>query len=182
MIIDNFLSDFERLRIYSLVCEFTDQKSPVDGVIYPLICMDIPVDIEAAILNRLELALGRPAENPFMFMRQSPKGTPVPHEVHSDKSMGKFSLMLYIQNHPDGGTSFLHHKESGIAFNPKSQELVDIVVADQNNRDAWVIDEKAQMVENRGVLFEADRLHRAEPPGGFGEGEEARVVLTCFFS
>jgi hypothetical protein len=81
-----------------------------------------------------------------------------------------------------GGTSFLSHRSLGIAYHPELPEAVAVVEADQNNAPAWKVREVAAMKPNRAVIFDAARLHRAEPVGGFGDTpENTRVVLTCFF-
>jgi hypothetical protein len=182
MIIDGFLGSFEELKRASQENEFGDVENPYDGVVYPLISRDIPYVVEHEILSKLERALGRPAENHTIFMRRSPKGVNAPHQVHSDISMGKYSMMLYINEGEGAGTSFVKHNRTGIAYNPADEHFVRIVNTDQKKIDAWEIVDFVDAVPNRAFVFEADRLHRAEPVGGFGEGTEARVVLTCFFS
>jgi len=181
MIIDNFLCSFDDLKEHSLRSVFKDEVNPVDKVVYPLICKDIPKNVEIEIYQRLAIYIGDTVKNPVMFMRKSPEGVDCPHQVHSDASMGKFSLMLYLNNH-DGGTSLVRHKETGISYNPENQEYVDIVVNDQNNHEAWEITDMVDMKENRAFIFDSRRLHRSEPIGGFGKEHDSRVVLTCFFS
>lgn len=185
LIIDNFLAEFDALRDYADVAVFEDVVNPIDGVTYPLICADIPEPIKLSMLARLADFKGAEPEQVTMFMRRSPAGVPVPHAVHSDMSMGRYSLMLYLNRFEDcrGGTSFLSHRSSGIAYNPGLPEFADIVVSDQNNAIAWDVRELVTMLPNRALIFDASRLHRAEPVGGFGfTSQDARLVLTCFFS
>lgn len=181
MIIDNFIDSFKELKIASINGNFSDVVNDVDDIAYPLISQDIPKNVQSDILRRLEIVHDRPLKDHIMFMRRSPIGINYPHQVHSDVSMGDYSLMLYINNYP-GGTSLLKHKKSGIAYNPESQEFVDLIVNDGNTPEAWEITEMVHMRPNRAFIFRSDLLHRAEPIGGIGEGAEARVVLTCFFS
>ena len=185
LIIDDFLESFEALREYADTAVFSDVVNPVDGVVYPLICSEIPEGIRAEILAKLEDFKGAPIESPTIFMRRSPAGVPVPHAVHSDMSMGSHSLMVYLNREEDcrGGTSFLSHKATGIGYNPDRPDFAYIVAADQNNHDAWMIRDMIDMKPNRAAIFDASRLHRAEPSGGFGTTpRDMRVVLTCFFS
>lgn len=183
IVIDNFLPEFDELQRYARSAEFTDVVNDFDGVTYPLICAEIPGHLRDGVLR--ELAKLHPElEAPVMFMRRSPKGIPCPHQVHSDASMGTHSLMLYLnaREHCQGGTSFLSHSLSGIAYNPADPLFVGVVVDDQNRPEAWNICDVAEMRPNRAVIFPADRLHRAEPVGGFGDTpDNSRVVLTCFF-
>jgi hypothetical protein len=183
MIQDELLSEssFKKLSLISKLDCFKDEVNPVDGVNYPLICKDIPKEIESEIIQGLGICMDRPVRNPMIFMRKSPKGIDCPHQVHSDCSMGKYSLMLYM-NDGAGGTSFVKHKRSGITYSPEDSEFLDIIHKDQNNADAWEIIDYCPMRPNRAFIFDSRRLHRAEPIGGFGRGKDSRIVLTCFFS
>lgn len=184
IVIDNFLPEFKELQAYAKTAEFTDVANDFDGVTYPLICADIPNHLKLSIFCMIAKHFDVPI-SPTIFMRRSPAGVPCPHQVHSDASMGRHSLMLYLndEEHCEGGTSFLSHKLTGIAYNPELPEAVSVVVADQNNESAWDVRAMVDMKPNRAVIFRADQLHRAEPVGGFGDAPEStRVVLTCFFS
>ncbi|WP_189635871.1 2OG-Fe(II) oxygenase [Pseudomonas chlororaphis] len=185
LIVDDFLPEFEVLREHAERAKFEDVVNDFDGVTYPLICRDIPGLIVESILNKLSNIVGSEILNPTMFMRRSPAGIHCPHQVHSDLSMGRKSLMLYLNHEKDcqGGTSFLSHRDTGISYNPGHPTFAALVVASQNDPDAWDIRDLAEMRPNRAVIFDAARLHRAEPVGGFGSTpQDTRVVLTCFFS
>lgn len=184
LVIDHFLPEFKELQDYSRSAVFTDIVNGFDGVTYPLICADIPEHLKLSIFTLVAKHFAAPV-SPTIFMRRSPAGVHCPHQVHSDASMGRYSLMLYLnaEEHCTGGTSFLSHRATGIAYNPEDPDATAIVVADQNCPYAWDVREIANMRPNRAVIFDAARLHRAEPVGGFGDTpENTRVVLTCFFS
>lgn len=183
VVIDDFLPEFDELQKYAKTATFTDVVNEADGVTYPLICADIPSHLKFAIYSALEKHFHAPVSS-TIFMRRSPAGVHCPHQVHSDLSMGDYSLMLYLNDaeHCHGGTSFLSHRSLGIAYHPELPEAVAVVEADQNNAPAWKVREVTAMKPNRAVIFDAARLHRAEPVGGFGDTpENTRVVLTCFF-
>ncbi len=183
IVIDDFLPEFEELQSYAMTAEFADVVNDFDGVTYPLVCAEIPNHLRVAIIFAVAKHFAFPTDY-VMFMRRSPAGVPCPHQVHSDASMGTHSLMLYLNAEEDceGGTSFLSHRLTGIAYNPELPEAVEIVQADQNRPDAWQVRDMVEMYPNRAVIFKADALHRAEPVGGFGDTpENTRVVLTCFF-
>lgn len=183
LVVDDFLPEFAELQSYAKSAVFTDVVNEADGVTYPLICAEIPADLKFAIYSALEKHFCAPV-SPIIFMRRSPAGVHCPHQVHSDLSMGDYSLMLYLNEpgHCMGGTSFLSHRSLGIAYHPELPEAVIVVEADQNNAPAWKVREMAAMKPNRAVIFDAARLHRAEPVGGFGDTpENTRIVLTCFF-
>ncbi len=181
MIIDDFLKSFNELKEASLICEFKDEVNQIDGVVYPFICKDIPNNVENEVFDNLSEYIGDKVKSPIIFMRKSPHGVSCPHQVHSDASMGDFSLMLYL-NEGNGGTSLVKHNRTGIAYNPESEAFVGIVQSDQNNSDSWAITDMINMKRNRAFIFDSRRLHRAEPVGGFGKEGDSRVVLTCFFS
>jgi len=185
LIIENFIESFSELRSASLNYEFKNEVNHTDGVSYPLICRDIPPRVYEQVMQNLHDLFGRPPKDPVIFMRRSPKGIVVPHIVHSDKSMGDYSLMLYInEESPTGsGTSFVNHVESGVAYSGTSPAFNNIIVADQNKIEAWAVNEHVEMKPNRALIFQASKLHMASPLGGFGKDTKSvRVVLTCFFS
>ncbi len=184
VVIDDFLPEFDELQSYARSATFTDVVNEFDGVTYPLICADIPDHLKLAVFQALANHVGLP-ESITIFMRRSPAGVPCPHQVHSDASMGEYSLMLYLNQEEDcdGGTSFLSHRQTGIAYNPEDPISTSIIVNDQNNDAAWQVREMVEMRPNRAVIFDAARLHRSEPVGGFGDTpDNTRIVLTCFFS
>lgn len=179
--IDDFLSSFGDLKAFEAGAIFDDVPNPYDGVVYPLICQDIPRPIMDEIKANLAEYLGREPSVSASFLRRSPEGVPVPHIAHTDKSMGDYSLMLYLSD-GEGGTAFLRHAESGMMYQPEAQEFVDMAVRDQNNLDAWRVASQTPMKANRACIFDAGLFHCAMPIGGFGEGNSARTVLTVFFS
>lgn len=183
IVVDDFLSEFEELQNYAKTAKFADVVNEFDGVSYPLICADIPSHLRLSIFGAIAKHFA-PPESPTIFMRRSPAGIHCPHQVHSDARMGTHSLMLYLNSEEDceGGTSFLSHIATGIGYAPENPQVIPIIEADQNNRDAWAVREMVDMLPNRAVIFDAERMHRAEPVGGFGDTpENTRVVLTCFF-
>lgn len=181
IIIDNFLESYAELKEKSINGQFEDIKSPADGVTYPLICADIPDSVKSEVQERLETIFNKVSIN-YIFMRKSPQGVPVPHMAHTDNSMGDFSLMLYLNDYPEGGTGLIRHKKTGIAFAPESEDFIAIAQHDQNNPNEWALYDRSVMKENRAAIFDAHLFHCALPVGGFGSGSESRCVLTAFFS
>lgn len=181
MIVDNFLHNFHELVEYAKTAEFKDETNYVDNVVYPLICSEIPEKIKREVAVKLGGFFKTP-KNPIMFMRRSPKDVECPHKAHSDNSMGKYSLMLYMSDEQGYGTSLLNHKKTGAKHTQYSDAIVSKMMEDQNNDDAWEVYQMTYGKPNRAFIFDAHLMHRAEPIGGFGEGANARTVLTCFFS
>lgn len=175
---NNFLeeSTFAHLVNHAREAEFRDVESGIDGVTYPLICTDIPHNV----LQEVGTKLHRKALN-MLFLRRSPAGVPVPNIHHNDASHGRWSLMLYLDDTPGAGTAFCRHVRTGICYAPEDPSLLEELVADSNNQTAWLPMSMCPATPNRGVVFDAGYFHRAEPLGGWGEGTEARTVLTAFF-
>lgn len=180
--IDNFLGSYNELKEYAKTADFRDIVNPVDGVVYPHICDSIPAHIRSEILGRIEFLTKKKPHNITMFMRRSPRSVFCPHIVHNDLSMGDNSLMLYMNDCEDGGTAIVRHWDTGIMYHPSSEHSQNEAVKDQNNPDKWAIFHKFDMKENSAALFDAGLFHCALPIGGFGDGAEARTVLTVFFS
>lgn len=180
--IDNFLGSYNELKEYAKTADFRDIVNPVDGVVYPHICDAIPDNIKSELLERIEFLVKKKPENVTMFMRRSPKGVRVPHIVHNDSSMGAYSFMLYLNTNELGGTAIVRHRESGMMYQPESEEFVNLAVSEQNSPGKWAPYRQFYMKENAAALFDAALFHCAMPIGGFGEGAEARTVLTVFFS
>lgn len=181
VVIDNFLSCFDELKEYSLVCRFGDIVNPADGVVYPHINLGIPSAVLNEIKEKINKIFGAATIN-YAFLRMSPKGAFAPQAVHTDCSMGKYSLMLYLNN-ADGGTAMMAHKASGISQAPMDAAFLAVTTPDKNNIDAWEIIDIAEMKENRAAIFDAKKYHCALPVGGFGESQpESRIVMTVFFN
>lgn len=178
-VFDNFLSFYDELKEYSLIADFKDEVNEVDGVVYPQICKELPRNIERELISRLKHVFGNVSRYK-MFMRKSPEGVSVPHVAHTDISMGKYSAMLYLNN-DNGGTAFLKHVQTGIMYSPGDPDYLKPVVRDQNDQDKWQVMDMVQMQENRCAIFDAGYFHCATPVGGFGQGQNSRTVLTCFF-
>ena len=180
--IDSFLDFPDRLIAYSNRCEFKDEVNPVDGVVYPRICKDIPEEILNDVFFNITHRLGRAPIDPLCFMRQSPKGVPVPHKYHTDNSMGHYSMMIYLQDMPDAGTGLAQHVEMGLIMAPADQGQLEKAIKDCNDDSKWQIYKVAEMVKNKAVIFDSRLFHVALPIGGFGKAQGSRTVFTCFFS
>lgn len=177
---------FAWARQYFDRAPFLDEQSPVDGVTYPLICrLDHKPMFYQAVSYALYRALGNDIKIDYLFARLSPANVPCPHQAHTDESMGKRSLMVYMNRpeHCQGGTELLRHNELGFSTGPCTEEMERVVLRDQNTPAAWTAVHTCPMASNRGFIFDSKLFHRAAPIGGFGGRQDhARLVLTCFFS
>lgn len=185
LIYDGFLDSFYMLRQYANKAEFKDITNPEDGVVYPGICTDIPINVELEINHKLSKVLGRKVHTNYTFMRLSLKDAKCPHQAHNDSSMGKYSLMLYLNDLEDcvGGTSLIRHIITGLDKQPVDEEQYNSWEKDMNTPSMWKPYIMCEMLPNRAFIFDAALMHRAEPVGGFGDNKEnGRLVLTTFFS
>lgn len=182
MIVDNFLHSFGLLKQAATNSEYSGVVNPADGVRYPDITADIPTECLDEIQERLDEVMGRDVDINTIFMRLTSRNThDTPHQAHNDLVMGDYTLLLYLNDGP-GGTSFLKHIETGMDAQPQSEDEYTMWVRDANVPDAWEITDMVYMKENRANIIDADRMHRAEPVGGFGNGAmDGRIVLTAFF-
>lgn len=184
MIIDNFLTTYDQLKEAAVQGKFEGVVNPQDGVLYPDIMIDIPVECLQEVQLRLNEAMGWSVNINTIFMRLTSNNTSgAPHQAHNDSVMGDCTLLLYLNDGP-GGTSFVKHIETGMDAQPETTEEYDAWMRDTNIPEAWEITEMVEMKQNRANIIEADRMHRAEPAGrlGFGNGpKDGRIVLTAFF-
>lgn len=180
-IFDDFLTTYSQLKNSAENGEFKDHANNVDSVVYPLVCPDIPNEVTAEIEKKLNELFGRPIKINTIFMRRSPKGVHVPHQAHTDNSMGRWSMMIYMDDLEGAGTALISHFRTGIAYAPGDNLFINMLGSDIHDSSQWRVDDLIQMKENRAAIFKSHRFHRAEPVGGYGEGIESRVVLTVFF-
>jgi len=183
---------FESLRQFARNANFTTVESPYDGVEYPDLVVEIPpwirVAIGCAIAECMDVDY-RHLKIHTQFFRLTTENTPAaPHGAHNDAIHGEFSAFYYVNDKPENlegiaGTSLLTHKRTGMAYQPRTVEEWEVWNEDTNNYDAWQIDEMVFWEPNRLAIYPAERMHRAEPPGGWGEdASDGRLVLITFFS
>lgn len=191
-VVDGFLPEhlFQQLRDYAHDLEFSGVVSPHDGVEYPDISVEIPTWISAwvksGIAKMMDVSVPS-VEIDTQFWRLTTKATdPAPHGAHNDAIHGKYSAFYYINDKPEGvmaGTSLVSHRNTGLKSQPKSVGEWTVWERESNNYDAWKIDDMIFWEPNRLAIYEADRMHRAEPPDGWGESaKDGRLVLITFFS
>ena len=190
---DAFSPNFAaNIRKFAHGAEFTSVESPYDGVEYPDLVVDIPKWIEVLVRTKIAETLDvdyQSVDIGAQFLRLTTESTPpAPHGAHNDAIHGKYSAFYYINDVPEGlealaGTSLLTHKESGLKAQPHRVEEWQVWQRDTNKYDAWRIDEMVLWQPNRLAIYPAERMHRAEPPGGWGKDQtDGRLVLITFFS
>ena len=184
VIIENFLDDFDSFREHCDEIDYAGQTNPADGVFYPDVSVDIPDKVREEILSKLASLFKSEIKVNLMFLRLSKKGTPCPHQAHTDSAQAGYTFMLYLNREQDcvGGTSLVTHKDTDLYKEPTNSTEWEIWNKDKNNPDEWLIYDMADMRPNRACIFPSALMHRAEPVGGFGDTtKDGRLVLTCFF-
>lgn len=181
IIIDDFLPDFQGWRKWADDLEYAPVENPVDRVSYPGICASVPT---WGMRQRLSMIMGAGVHINTAFLRLSLAGVSVPHYAHTDKVMGQFSLMVYMNRteHCQGGTALIRHAD-GMDMHPSSDEEVSLWERDTNQPERWSAYSLCEMKANRAFIFRADLMHAALPVGGFGDSvSNGRLVLTAFFN
>lgn len=181
--VQNFLSDFDKFNDHVRQLDFTELVNPRDQIAYPDVTNDIPEWVRTEIFDKLSSLHGRHIHEDIMFLRLTNVNTTVPpHQAHTDTVHGTHAFFLYMQDGP-GGTAFVRHKETGMDSDPKTLEEFQAWERDTNDYDAWEIIKMSHMGKNKGVIYNAEDMHRAEPVLGFGEGvEDGRIVLVLFYT
>lgn len=184
LIIDGFLDNAEAFRQYAINESYEGVTSPFDNIHYPDISLKVPPNIEMEIKSKLaERDIG-PITNSTIFMRMSKAGVKAPHQAHTDKIMGDYTLLLYLNKDEDcqGGTDILKHID-GMEVHPTAQEEISLWERDANIPEQWTKTGFCPMKFNRAFVLRSDLFHRSQPLGGFGDTpENSRLVLIMFFN
>jgi hypothetical protein len=184
-VVDSFIPSFDSLRAHADSVDYQGVRNPVDGVVYPGISTDIPASVKEEVICATSTILSTAISPNAIFTRLSLADVPVPHQAHTDSTMGQWSLMLYLNRpeHCKGGTSLVRHRTTGMLSDPRGAAELAIWKTDTNKPEAWEIVQLVPMRPNRAFLFPSHRMHRAEPIGGFGDSpKNGRLVLTMFFN
>lgn len=186
MVVDNFLGDFESVRNWADGAQYKDVANPIDGVVYPGICTDIPEALRNEIHYRLQAVLSGRVDIKTIFARLSLAGVDVPHQAHNDAVMGQFSFMLYLNRpeHCQGGTELVvcAGGDSGMEYGPANETEREEWERWTNWPEMWNQVSMCPMKSNRAFIFDARLMHRALPIGGFGkDAKDGRLVITAFF-
>lgn len=161
---------YEQMEFHARTAPEESILNPVDGVLYPHIIKSIPNEIIREFFPK----------GSTMFFRRSPKGVRAPNRYHNDVSQGSVSVIVYFEDDHEGGTSFVYHKPTGIACAPQRYDDLELLRADSNDLSKWEAHTKIEAKKNRALVYDTRLFHCAEPFGGKGLGESARVVFTVF--
>jgi len=180
IVIDDFLPDFPGWRAWADELRYAPVKNPVDGVEYPGIYTTVPT---FGMRQRLSMIMDAEIRLNALFLRLSLEGRQAPHYAHTDKIMGQFSCMVYLNRpeHCQGGTALVRHR-TGMDSHPRDEHEVSVWQRDTNRPEMWDVYSRCEMRANRAFIFRADLMHAALPLGGFGhDAKDGRLVMTAFF-
>lgn len=122
-------------------------------------------------------------EPTLSFFRKSPKGQAEPNFIHSDRSMGTWTGLLYLTPDPpeDDGTIFWEHVDSGERFDA-SETIDDYATSGLRwlATDDWRAWHRVAAKFNRLLLFTAPYYHSRAIFDNFGDGDTARLVNVTF--
>jgi hypothetical protein len=116
------------------------------------------------------------------FFRRSPKDQAEPNYIHSDRSMGAWTGLLYLTEHPrdDDGTVFWEH-ESGERFDTSpTMDAYAMNGLRWLETDQWKPWYQVSAKFNRLLLFDAPYYHSRAIRENYGEGDSARLVNVTF--
>jgi hypothetical protein len=117
------------------------------------------------------------------FFRQSPAGQREPNYVHTDRDMGEWTAILYLNPTPapGDGTTFWRHIATGATA---SLTRDDVALLDEQRawRDLaqWEPAVRVEAKFGRLVIFPADRFHSRSIQENYGTGEAARLIQVVF--
>lgn len=178
-IYSDFFDNYDEVRDYVYSCDFKNLRNPSDDVVYESTCVNIKPEIKQECQTKLERLVGQKVHIKTLILRKSDKNKKQVGAVHTDTNMAQYNLIVYFND--VGGTSILSHTATGLHSHPKNQEELDIYYRDKYNYTAWMPLSFCPARQNQACILNSSLMHRAEPPVGFGEGLDARMVLVAFF-
>jgi hypothetical protein len=117
------------------------------------------------------------------LLRQSPKGQAEPHYIHTDRSMGDWTAILYLTPSPKAGdgTDFWRHRWSGVTES-RAQSATEMAqeASAWSDQDQWSLRQHVASRFNRVVLFPAEYFHSRALYENYGDGDTARLTQIVF--
>lgn len=181
MILDDFFNAPDAVREVLIAQEMVDYSAS-DGVIYPGI-VDTKMLLEEDIFKKLNQIYDDRVSNLTTFARFSFDHMKPPHWAHSDLNMTQYVGLIYLNPNPPAadGTHCVQHLETGLETHPETEEQMEILLKEGNEKDKWVKTYTCSAKYNRMFILNARYLHAAATKYGKTK-EDARLVLTAFFN
>lgn len=177
IVIDDFLPDFELAKRFIADVEYSDYE--FGGKCYTGVGQ-VTLPVKALI----EREIG-PIKIKHNHLRIGRKDTPLTHYIHTDRYGTEYGFVLCLSA-PDcaSGTAFWTHKETGLERLPEhsSSDMFSYFDGELKKEEGWYINGLVDSVENRAIIFEADKFHSRWPKTlPVESGDKPRIVCTVFF-
>lgn len=175
LVFDEVLNDAEAYRTMALSLpyqSYTLGLATFHGIaLAPPVAADV---VHAAFPDRVPT---------LTFFRQSPAGQQEPNFIHSDRSMGEWTALLYLTpDTPEGdGTSFWEHAASGERYD--ASPTIESYATNGLRwleTDQWTTWHRVSAKFNRMVIFPGSYYHSRSLFENFGSGPTARLVNVTF--
>jgi hypothetical protein len=119
----------------------------------------------------------------FETFRLSPEGQDEPSFVHTDRDMGDWTCILYLNPDPPAtdGTTFWKYRATGaIASSAETDDAQHAEWVNWRDTAQWEPWHTVQAVFNRAILFPAPYFHSRAIFANWGAGLDARLIQLCF--
>lgn len=117
------------------------------------------------------------------FFRRSPAGQAEPNYIHTDRDMGDWTAILYLNPDPpsDDGTTFLRHRASGAtASTAATDEQFRTEWTEWRDLSQWERWHTVAAKFNRLLLFHAPLFHARAIADNYGTDDTARLIQLVF--
>lgn len=140
-------------------------------------------DVPDLRLPRLIQARYPQSQPGLTFVRRSPEGQEEPNFIHTDRDMGDWTAILYLNPDPPAadGTTFWRHRATGAQASTAtgSEETLQEWLS-WRDRAQWEPWRTVSAKFNRLLLFHAPLFHSRAIPENYGEPESARMIQLVF--
>ena len=119
----------------------------------------------------------------YETFRLSPEGQEEPSFVHTDRDMGDWTAILYLNPEPPegDGTTFWQYRSTGaIQSTAESDDAKHAEWTDWRDVTRWDPWHTVEAVFNRAILFPAPYFHSRAIFDNWGAGLDARLIQLCF--
>lgn len=159
--INDYLDNFKELQATAKKAEYATQE--FNGEHYPGIALAPYISLDR--LNKITgLNLVKSYEP---FFRKYTKTDTFPTFIHSDLGMGKYTVILYLNNKKDcyGGTAFWEHKRTGHSSMEQHMTIDNAVdmEKDAGKEQKWIQTNLVEMEPNKLILYGSAIYHSRYP-------------------
>jgi uncharacterized protein DUF6445 len=117
------------------------------------------------------------------YFRRQPEGQVEPNFIHTDRDMGDWTGVLYLNPHPpmgDGTTFWEHRLTHARASTADTLDVLHEEWMTWRSLDHWQPWYTVAAKFNRLVLFPAPLFHSRAVHGNYGQGAQARLTQVIF--